>query len=235
MRILPYRTSDDVIDGVLVTFIDVTAMIAAEEQQRLLVAELNHRVRNMLQVVIGLANQTVQRSKDLEAFQQAFTGRMQSMSRAYDLLSRDSWLKVPMSDLIETQLAPFAPEGRRYSIDGAPVVLGANAALALGMVFYELATNATKYGALSVPHGHVNISWKIQPGDGEAGRELVIRWVERGGPRVDKPVRPGFGSQLVQQQLRYEFNGKVDMDFAEDGLHTTLSLPAEPSVVSEPS
>ena len=169
MRILPYRTTDELPDGVLVTFVNVTEVVAAEEQQRTLVSELNHRVRNMLQVVIGLANQTLRRSADVKQFEAAFMGRMQSLARAYELVSRGGWHEVAVSDLLRTQLEPFAAEGNRYSVEGQHVLLTASAALALGLVLYELATNATKHGALSVPDGRVDVAWRLE----SAGRRSL--------------------------------------------------------------
>jgi len=231
MRILPYRTADDEIDGALITFVNVTAVVVAEEQQRLLVAELNHRVRNMLQVVIGLANQTLHKSKDLQQFENAFFGRMQALARAYELLSRDGWHKVPIAELLRIQLTPFMSEGSRYSIDGEHQVLTANAALSLGLVLYELATNSTKYGALSQSTGQVKVKWWIET-RAEGGREFILRWSESGGPRVNPPTRHGFGSELVQRQLKYELNGTASMEFVEHGLIVTLTIPVEEALES---
>lgn len=231
MRILPYRTADEQIDGVLVTFVNVTEMVAAEEQQRTLVSELNHRVRNMLQVVIGLANQTLRRCTDLKHFETTFMGRMQSLARAYELVSRGGWHEVSVSELLSTQLAPFASEGNRYSIEGENVLLTASAALALGLVLYELATNATKHGALSVPEGRVDVSWRLEP-KGDGVPVLVFSWRERNGPAVSEPERRGFGSELLQRQLRYELNGNATMDFHPDGLRVKLELPVRGTVVA---
>ena len=230
MRILPYRTSDEEIDGALVTFVDVTAVAVAEEQQRVLASELNHRVRNMLQVVIGLANQTLHRSADLKHFEQSFMGRMQALARAYELLSRDGWRNVPVGDLLRTQLSPFASEGSRYTCKGERIIITANAALSLGLVLYELATNATKYGALAVPTGRIDITWELarQP-DGAA--VFLFKWEESGGPPVVPPTRHGFGSELVQRQLRYELHGNAAMDFAPGGLKVSLALPTVGSVL----
>jgi two-component system, chemotaxis family, CheB/CheR fusion protein len=230
MRILPYRTADERIDGALITFVDVTEVVAAEEQQRMLVAELNHRVRNMLQVVIGLANQTLHRSEDLKQFERAFMGRMQALARAYELVSRDGWHKVAIGELLRTQLGPFTGEGNRYTAEGNRILLTANAALALGLVLYELATNATKYGALSVATGHIDVSWRLN-GQGDDQRALLFHWRERGGPKVTPPTRHGFGSELVQRQLRYELNGKTAMEFSEDGLEVTVEIPAAGAVI----
>lgn len=231
MRILPYRTTDEHIDGVLVTFVNVTDIVAAEEQLRTLVSELNHRVRNMLQVVIGLANQTMSRSTDVQQFEKAFMGRMQSLARAYELLSRGGWQEVSVADLLKIQLAPFAAEGNRCTLEGEKVMLTANAALALGLVLYELATNATKYGALSVPDGRVHVSWRLEA-RGEGVSALVFSWRERDGPAVSEPARRGFGTELLQRQLRYELNGNATMDFHQDGLRVMLEIPVHDTVVA---
>jgi chemotaxis methyl-accepting protein methylase/two-component sensor histidine kinase len=199
MRVLPYRNASDEIEGVLVTFVNVTNVAMAEEQQRLMVAELNHRMRNMLQVVISLANQTLQRSDDLEMFERAFMGRVQALSRAYQLLSRDSRHSVSIKELLQTQLEPLAAE-RRYSASGANLILAADATVPLALIIYELGTNAIKYGALSVAEGYVDVSWELSASNG-----LVLNWIERNGPLVKKPTHQGFGSQLVQRQLSYEY------------------------------
>ena len=231
MRILPYRTTDDQIDGALVTFVDVSAVIAAEEQQRVLVSELNHRVRNMLQVVIGLANQTLHRATTFKEFEKAFMGRMQALARAYELLSRDGWRTVPLTELISSQLSAFAADGERYSIDGPAIGLKPNAALAFGLVVYELATNATKYGALSAEGGRVGVTWDVQRVDG-AERQLVVRWAESGGPSVTEPDHRGFGSELIKRQLQYELGGEASMHFRQSGLEVTLKVPARDAVIT---
>jgi two-component system, chemotaxis family, CheB/CheR fusion protein len=231
MRIVPCRTADERIDGVQITFVNVTEVVAAEEQQRTLVSELNHRVRNMLQVVIGLANQTLRRSTDLKSFETAFMGRMQSLARAYELVSRSGWREVSVAELLSTQLAPFASEGNRYSIDGENVLLTASAALALGLILYELATNATRHGALSVPDGRVDVAWRLESrGDGASA--LIFNWHERHGPSVSTPERRGFGSELLQRQLRYELNGNATMDFHPDGLRVQLEIPVRGTVAA---
>lgn len=195
------------------------------------VAELNHRVRNILQVVMGLANQTLHRSADLHQFEAAFFGRMQALARAYDLLARDGWHKVPVGDLLRTQLSAFATEGGRYTAEGGPLILKPNAALSLGIVLYELATNSTKYGALSVPTGHVHVQWYCEA-RADGGNEFILEWKESGGPAVKAPTRHGFGSELVQRQLKYELNGRASMEFPETGIVVTLAIPVEEAVES---
>ena len=172
----------------MITFVNVTPIVLAEKQQRLLVAELNHRVRNMLQVVIGLCNQTLRRSTDLKQFEGAFMGRVQALARAYELLSAEGWKSVSMADLLRAQLSPFA-DGKRFNADGCEVMLTADAALGFGLAIYELATNATKYGALSTPNGHIEVSWKVDseshehPSDGTGdtarSHNLIMQWRER--------------------------------------------------------
>jgi two-component system CheB/CheR fusion protein len=232
MRILPYRTSEDEIEGALITFINITEVVAAEEQQRLLVAELNHRVRNMLQVVIGLCNQSLHRSPDLKTFETAFLGRMQALGRAYELLSRESWRRVSLAELTESQLSAFATERRRYTIEGPDVEIKPNAALALGLVLYELATNATKYGAFSTKEGRVSLTWVMQSRDGEPPH-LVLRWVERGGPPVEEPQQTGFGTELVKRQLRHELSGEASVEFKKTGLEVTFTLPAHDAILEK--
>lgn len=204
----------------------VEQLVGAEAQQRMLVAELNHRVRNMLQVVMGLASQSVHRSHDLQEFEKAFSGRMQALARAYDLLSRDGWRKVPVPDLVRNQLAPFTADSGRYRTTGDAFTMTANGALSLGLVLYELATNATKYGALSLPTGHVRIEWTLES-QRASKPEFVLRWEEIGGPTVESPTRHGFGTELVQRQLKYELNGNADMDFRKEGLVVTMRIPAK--------
>ena len=149
LRILPYRAPDSTIDGSLITFVDVTRIVQAEEHQSLLVDELNHRVKNMLTVVISLATQTLRRSGTLEEFSGVFLGRVHALTAAYALLSRESWSSVLLEEIIAEELRPFmAGDRTNVRIKGPPVPLEPRGALALGMAIHELATNAVKYGAL---------------------------------------------------------------------------------------
>lgn len=227
MRIMPYRDATDAIDGVSVTFVNVTHVVESEEQQRLLVAELNHRVRNMLQVVVSFANQTLQRSDDLRMFERSFMGRVQALSRAYQLLSHDGQHNVSIKEMLRAQLEPFASQ-RRYSAVGENFILRAEAAVPLGLIVYELGTNAVKYGALAVAEGYIDVSWALSDSEG-----LIFNWTERNGPVVKEPTHRGFGSELVHHQLRYELNGSAVMEFAEGGLRVRIALPAHHLVLSE--
>jgi two-component system CheB/CheR fusion protein len=159
MRILPYRSRSNAIEGVLVTFVNVTTMVKAEEQQRTLVEELNHRVRNMLAVIGAIANQTLAKTSDPAEFTDSFLGRIQSMGKAYDLVSREQWGEVSLRDILDNELRPPTEErDDRIKLGGPEVAFAPRQALALGLVFHELATNALKYGALSKPSGRVAVT-----------------------------------------------------------------------------
>nr|WP_294517784.1 CheR family methyltransferase [uncultured Rhodopila sp.] len=228
MRILPYRSPDSSIDGSLITFVDVTSIVLAEKHQRLLVDELNHRVRNMLTVVISLATNTIKRAGSLEQFSTVFLGRIHALAAAYALLSRDGWTPIPVGEIVLEELKPFM-SGERCNVvlTGDNVMLEPRAALALGMAIHELTTNAAKYGALSVADGSVNVSWAV-----DAAKQFVLTWVERDGPPVTAPARKGFGMTLVERSFAYDVSGSVNIEFAPAGVTATLRAPL-PGAVRE--
>ena len=224
MRILPYRNSDRSADGLLITFVDVTSIVAAELHQKLLVDELNHRVKNMLTVVISLATNTKRRSKSLESFLEVFLGRIHALNGAYALLSRDAWLPVGLRDVLMEELRPFLTDERaNVKMIGPVVLLDPRAALSLGLAIHELTTNAVKYGALSVLTGNVDIAWTVEVRD--EGVHLVLRWTERGGPAVSEPAARGFGMVLVERAFAHDVGGHAEVVFAPDGVVATLTAP----------
>ena len=228
MRILPYRSPDSSIDGSLITFVDVSSVVLAEKHQRLLVDELNHRVRNMLTVVISLATNTLRRAEGLEQFSTVFLGRIHALAAAYALLSRDGWTPIPVAEIVMEELKPFVSAVHpNVALTGGKVMLEPRAALALGMAIHELTTNAARYGALSVPEGTVAVSWTVS-----AAGQFELIWVERGGPRVVAPARKGFGMTLVERSFAYDVSGAVDIDFAPEGVTATLRAPL-PGAVRE--
>lgn len=224
MRILPYRSPDSTIDGSLITFVDVTSIVRAEEHQRLLVDELNHRVKNMLTVVISLATNTLRRAKSLEDFRDVFLGRIHALTAAYTLLSRDGWSPIPLREILLEDLKPFmAGEQQNVVLTGPPVQLQPRAALALGMAVHELTTNAAKYGALSVTEGDIEINWSVEKSAG--GDRLVLKWVERNGPPVTVPAHRGFGMTLIERSFAYDVGGEAKVDFDPKGVIATLVAP----------
>jgi two-component system CheB/CheR fusion protein len=224
MRILPYRTPESTVDGSLITFVDVTSIVRAEQHQRLLVDELNHRVKNMLTVVISLATNTLRRATTLEGFQEVFLGRIHALTAAYALLSRDGWSPIPVREILLEELRPFmSGEPTNIVLTGPLVLLPPRAALALGMAAHELTTNAVKYGALSASDGNVEVNWSVEVS--ETVERLVLRWAERGGPTVPQPVRRGFGITLIERGFAHDVGGDVEVDFASSGIVATLRAP----------
>ena len=223
MRILPYTTTDDVVDGVVMTFFDITKVVEGEILETL-VDELNHRVRNMLQVVFSISSHTLRRASSLDDFGVTFAARIKALGAAHELVSRGGWRDVLLLDLIEKELQPYATGADRLVIQGSPVWLKPSAALSLGMVLHEMATNAAKHGALSAESGRVSVRWAREEIGGT--EHLVLRWSESGGPAViASPERRGFGSELMARQLHYDLKGKLEVDFDKNGLRSMIALP----------
>jgi two-component system, chemotaxis family, CheB/CheR fusion protein len=226
VRVLPYRSGEGAVEGAIITFVDMTGMAEAERRQRTLVHELNHRVRNMLTVVIALASQTLRRTPAPEAFAEAFRGRIEALARAYGLVAHEQWGDVRLGDVVREELEPHLLDGGadRIEIRGdAAVMLDPKQAVALGMVLHELATNAVKYGSLSAAEGRLAVSWGVEErGD---GRRLVLRGAESGGPPVGEPAARGFGSELIEREIGHELDGEAGMEFAPEGLRATFSVP----------
>jgi PAS domain S-box-containing protein len=204
---------------------DVTERKRMEERQRLLLAELNHRVKNTLGVVSAIAQQTLQRHESPEEFRAAFTQRLAAMARRHDLLMQSNWEGAPLSRLVEQELAPHRGLARaELALEGDDVLLTPPAALSLGLALHELATNASKYGALSTPAGAVTVQSRLEAEGGDA--RLRILWRERGGPRIaGPPSRRGFGSTLLERGLAYELGGEVKLLYPADGLRCEVTLP----------
>jgi two-component system, chemotaxis family, CheB/CheR fusion protein len=165
MRVVPYRTVDNVVEGAVLTLIDITERKRAEEHQRMLLSELNHRVKNTLATVQAIAVQTLGHSSSVEEFSETFVERLKNLANAHGLLTHANWEGVGLRELLEEGLAAYR-SGDSITVSGEDVVLNPKGALALVMVLHELATNASKYGALSVPAGRVEVRWRTHERDG---------------------------------------------------------------------
>ncbi|MFN4090010.1 MAG: sensor histidine kinase [Alphaproteobacteria bacterium] len=202
---------------------DVTERKRAEAQQRLLLAELNHRVRNILAVITALASQTLRRSRDLGEFAEAFIGRLQALSRVHGLLTKAHWTTTSLDAIAREAVAPHGEAGHRIEIRGPDVAMAPRFAQAFSMLFHELCTNAAKYGALAGEGGSLRLHWRID------GTRLVIDWIERGGPAVEQPTRRGFGSILIEQTVRFELKGTCERRFDPEGFSCRIDLPWPPT------
>src|SRR5262245_10732924 len=225
VRALPYWTGSGKVEGAVITFNDVTGLAQAEEQQRVLVAELNHRVKNMLTVIVSIATQTLKRSEDPEAAREAFLDRLHGMARSYELVSRDQWSDVSLVDLVRQEIEPYIGRGDRLVVDGPAVALKPKFALSLGMVLHELGTNAVKYGSLSMAGGSLEVTWAIEK---RSESSLVLDWIERGGPPVGKAPRHGFGLTLIEREVGHGLGGKARIEFDQSGLRVNLRIPLGP-------
>jgi two-component sensor histidine kinase len=197
--------------------LDITDRKIAEERQKLLIHELNHRVKNTLATVQSLAMQTYGGSEP--AAGEAFIERLHALAGVHDLLSEAAWEGASLSDVVSRTLAPYVEGAHCLAVSGPAVRLAPNAAVTLNMAFHELATNATKYGALSRPGGRVDITWLT---DDEA---VLIDWRESGGPPVPTPTHRGFGSRLIERGLARELGSQARFAFLPEGLRCHIRLP----------
>lgn len=203
---------------------DLTERKRAEERRSLLINELNHRVKNTLATVQSIASQTFRGHDVGRELRAMFEARLVALSNAHNVLTRESWEGAPLAEIVDQAILPFVQkQAPRIHASGPDIRCSTKSALALAMALHELATNASKYGALSGADGEVMVDWSVDPA---AGRfELV--WQERGGPPVAQPTRQGFGSRLVGRSLAGELAGDVRLDFRPDGLVCTISAPLD--------
>ena len=204
---------------------DITERKHAEEQQRALLAELDHRVKNALATVSSVVSQTRQESRSVAAFAEALDARIRSMAATHELLSTGRWQGISLRELIRRELAPYATPANT-EIDGPDVLLKSEAGQAIAMVLHELATNAAKYGALSTENGRVSIRWD-QRSIGDLRSHLIFEWQEIGGPPVKAPGKPSYGTTTIRDLIPYEFGGTVDLVLAREGVRCRLELPSD--------
>ena len=220
--------------GCILTLTDITERKRAEEHQTMLVAELNHRVKNILAIVQSVAWQTLSNSGSLSGFKSAFDGRLRAISIAHDVLTQIRWGYVELQELLAQALAPYrASEPPKVTWSGPSLMLPAHSVVPLSMVLHELSTNAAKYGALANDAGTVAVDWRLI----NDRRDVEVAWIERDGPPVEKKVSEGFGSKLITRVITYDLNGRVDLKFAPEGFRCTLTfpVPAERGQALEPA
>jgi PAS domain S-box-containing protein len=205
--------------------IDITERKRVEEQQRTLLAELDHRAKNALATVSAVVSHTWQGSRSVADFVAALDGRIRSMGTTHELLSSRRWQGVSLIELVRRELAPYATRNNT-EINGTDILLKPEAAQAMAMVLHELATNAAKYGALSTKYGRVSIRWD-RVLNGHRPSDLVFEWQEFGGPPVVALVKSSYGTSTIRDLIPYECGGTVDLVFAPEGVQCRLELPAE--------
>jgi PAS domain S-box-containing protein len=204
--------------------IDVTAEQTTSQRTRLLLRELNHRVKNTLAMLQSLARQTLRQTSDPQEFMTAFAGRLQAISEAHGLLSDHEWGEIRLSALLKKQLSPHVRDyDTQIEIHKDEILLGPDQAVGLGLVLHELATNAYKYGALSVPKGRIIITARGH--QEETGRVLNLTWAEVGGPPVAEPGRRGFGSILIERSLDKVMGSSVKVEYLPAGVTALVRLP----------
>lgn len=201
---------------------NITERKIAEKRQRLLVDELNHRVKNTLATVQSFAVQTLRNAPTIAEGRKAFEARLIALSKTHDVLTRQHWEGADVREMVEQAIAVHrAPGPSRFRVSGPGLMLQPKAALALSLALHELATNAAKYGALSTPAGMIDIEWQITPDR----KRFRLRWAETGGPQVSPPQRRGFGSRLVERGLAQDIGGDVRLDFTLDGVMCSVDAP----------
>ena len=200
---------------------DITERRSAEERQRLLLREINHRVKNTLATVQALATQTVRHAREPREFLDAFSQRLRALGLAHGLLSEYEWRGIGIRDLVQLELSPFDDDDTpRISVTGPDALLTPDQTLGMALILHELASNALKYGALSVPGGKTTVSLTVS-GD----NRLELHWIEGGGPKVTPPTHHGFGSILIRRSLAKVISSEVKHDFPAEGVRAHISMP----------
>jgi two-component sensor histidine kinase len=218
----PIRGDQGETIGVFVQGNDVTDKVLADRRQRLMIDELNHRVKNTLATVQSIAMQTARANPEPTQFAQTFQARLMALSHTHDLLTRSHWEGADLRSVLQHETEAHGPT--RILPNGPAVYLPPAPALSLGMIFHELATNAAKYGALSAPDGRVFIDWSIAD---QRNRRLNLRWLERDGPSVQPPERKGFGSRLIERNVHHDLAGEVRTTYSPEGLEVEISIPLD--------
>ena len=209
--------------GTIIEVQDITERRRAEEHQRLLIDELNHRVKNTLSIIQGIAQQTFRGEAARHEAREAFEGRLAALAATYNLLTEQNWDAVSIAAVVDDALRPFRSEAHSFTISGPDLQIVPKTAVTLALALNELATNAAKYGSLTSDKGQLEVLWRaVDTSDGE---RLHLLWRERGGPQVELPARRGFGTRMVERALASELGGDVRIDFQPHGVVCTVDAP----------
>ncbi|MGL4962713.1 MAG: CheR family methyltransferase [Inquilinus sp.] len=223
MIISPVKSADGRVVGGSLVAQNISKRKAAERKAELLLGELDHRVKNILAVVSAVVSQTLKSSASPKAFAVDIDGRIRAIAKAHSLLTRSGQGELSVRAVVETELAPYEQQKDHLTIAGPDVSLTPKAGLAFAMAVHELASNAAKYGALSVATGRLTVEWTVT--GGPADRVLTFAWTESDGPTVTTPERRGFGTTMIEQTLTYELKAEVEREFNSAGLHCTIAIP----------
>jgi two-component sensor histidine kinase len=202
---------------------DITDRVHIEKRQKLMMRELDHRVKNNLATVLSLTEQSAADAQSVEELRRALASRIHAMADIHRALAEQQWTGMKIDELVQITLAPYRTgDAERLRMTGVPLTIGPEACSALSMVVHELATNAAKHGAFSEPAGRVELDWCTE-NDG-----IAIDWTESGGPPVQPPERRGYGTQLITGLIEHQLGGHVDTAYASDGLRCRIWIPREP-------
>lgn len=203
--------------------LDITERKKNEQHQALLINELNHRVKNTLATIQSMASQTLRSSPSLAAARTSFEARLMALSKVHDVLTVEKWESAALADIVDRAIIPYCgTDPGRFTAHGADVRISSRMALAFAMTLHELCTNAVKYGALSNDTGRVEIDWNIAKSK-KSDPVLIIRWIEKGGPAVEKPATQGFGTKLIERNLASDLGGNVKLTFAKSGVSCVIT------------
>jgi two-component sensor histidine kinase len=224
--ISPVRDEGGHIVQYFASFVDLSKHKEDEAQSKMLIDELNHRVKNTLSAVQSIVWQTLRTPSDPKVIRESIESRLFALSRSHDLLTREKWESAGLLDIVHDALEPFGVSGGRadrIAVTGENIRFPPKSALALGIAFNELATNAVKYGALSNAAGSILIEWTMETTP--AGQRLLLNWKEKDGPPVTPPAHKGFGSRVIERGLAHELESTIHLDYRSDGLVCTMDIP----------
>lgn len=222
-RAQPMRDTSGVIQRWYGSCTDIHEIKMSQEQRQLMLGEMNHRVKNTLAMVHAMVSQTLRQADSLDDARTSIQSRISMMSQAHDRLVQSTWTETKITDVVEAALIPHRTGEGRFKVEGPDLPIGSKQALALTMALHELATNATKYGALSNDQGRIDVIWAVNHKLAEPN--FTFSWHESGGPTVTKPSRRGFGSRMIEQALAGYFTGSAELNYDPNGLNFSLKAP----------